>query len=257
MPFEGAQVVVESRSARLACRELQSVTLQTRRSGKDGCFEFSSVEEGRYVIRVVGGEIAAPVSASLYVKDADVGGLLLKAQRGEWIVGTIVAPSAVGDNAEGMDLSEFVMGAISSGGSFSSSRVDADGRFRLGPLGPGAYCVDCLSGTAGWSVAGVKGVHPSKGALQLYVVEAARISGYVRNASRQGVEAQLSLAWSHADDGGRIRVGKSDANGRFELEVPTSWTGVIWARGLEGSASGSAACLAGDSDVVVEVGKGR
>jgi RNA polymerase sigma-70 factor (ECF subfamily) len=222
-------------------REFFAFSLRPRPTSSDGRFSFAGLEPGAYALAVaLPGQRQAMLQVDVTVTTGqliDVGAL--RVARGLTIAGRIARPVGV---APGVVIA---LQAFRPDGLGAYADVAADGRFEFVDLKPGTYHLSALRSPSGWALPPVLDVPAGGTPLTLAFVPAATIVGRVLDAQGQPVASAAVAAVSVPNIRSRIPTERTDAEGRFVLEVEPTFVGRVTAKSddakatLDGAAAGA------------------
>lgn len=194
------------------------------RTDPAGLFRFRAVAGGSYglIVRKAGSQR----SSSLSVEVADGGlnrDLRILLRRGAALEGVLVAPPGVKLTEHPLLVADAEAQSMA-----STARVGADGRFRFEGLLEASYTLRIMRGApAGWTLPMGRSVRPGQTGLRLELVRSLAVSGQVLDAS--GKPRRASVYVQHKGQRGGSALHRTDAEGRFRVEVPPGFKGSVGA----------------------------
>lgn len=221
----------------IAEREVSQFQSRDAISTATGVFSFADVSGGSYGISVQpNGRSFREKFGPFELSDGDLlEGLDLTVQFGLSISGRI----EMGDGTELSSSTYSLLRLYREGAKMESALVRADGTFRFEQLEEGSYSISAMQLPKGLSLPVRTDVRAGVEDLRLFLQPAAKISGRVVDADGKPMaDVQVSYGYgkdSYLFEGMRIVVPtlseQTDAEGRFEFEVPPGVRGLLSASG--------------------------
>jgi hypothetical protein len=214
----------------LASRAAEEVAqFMTTRSRTDqrGVFRFTDLAAGTYELSGKPRNHSSLGRLKVEVVDGVVqNDVRLVVARGFTIAGTL----RYGDGRRlGGEAADVMLIATPERGNHATTRPAIGGRFSLAGLAEGPHTVALLRGPKGWSLSPRAGIAADTQDLDLVLEPCSFVRGRVLGTDGKPVKARVTAAQA----GARMSMNDTtDGEGRFEIEVPSTFRGRVTARDL-------------------------